>query len=83
MIAKLLDPKTPEFTATFVGKLVSVIISKVGSQLGEDLDLMLRSVLGKMQRSETLSVIQVDNLRPILYLYSLFLFFLPRYWSSF
>ncbi|CAI9717889.1 importin-9-like isoform X1 [Octopus vulgaris] len=58
VIAKLLDPKTPEFTATFVGKLVSVIISKVGSQLGEDLDLMLRSVLGKMQRSETLSVIQ-------------------------
>lgn len=58
VIAKLLDPKTPEFTATFVGKLVSVVISKVGSQLGEDLDLMLRSVLGKMQRSETLSVIQ-------------------------
>lgn len=59
MISKLLDPKTSECTATFVGRLVCMVISKMGSQLGENLDLMLRAVLSKMQQAETLSVIQV------------------------
>jgi hypothetical protein len=54
-----LDPKTSEHTASFVGRLVSVVIGKVGSQLGENLDLMLRAVLSKMQQAETLTVIQV------------------------
>ena len=59
VVSRLLDPKTPEHTATFVGKLVSILISKLGQGLGEDLDLMLRAVLSKMQQAETLSVIQV------------------------
>ncbi|XP_067683421.1 importin-9-like [Haliotis asinina] len=58
VISKLLDPKTSEHTAAFVGRLVSVVISKVGTQLGENLDLMLRAVLSKMQQAETLSVMQ-------------------------
>ncbi|KAK7102594.1 importin-9-like [Littorina saxatilis] len=58
VINKLLDPKTSEHTATFVGRLVAVVIGRCGSSLGENLDLMLRSVLSKMQQTETLSVMQ-------------------------
>ncbi|KAH9510177.1 Importin 9 [Bulinus truncatus] len=58
VIFKLLDPKTSEHTATFVGKLVSVVIGRCGTQLGENLDLMLRAVLSKIQQAETLSVLQ-------------------------
>ena len=60
IISKLLDPKTSEHTATFVGRLVSILITKMASQLGENLDLMLRAVLSKMQQAEALSVIQVS-----------------------
>lgn len=59
VISKLLDPKTSEHTASFVGRLVSIVITKVGNQLGENLDLMLRLVLSKMQQVETLSVMEV------------------------
>ena len=59
VISKLLDPKTSEFTASFVGKLVTVVLLKVGGQLGEQMDLILRAVLSKMQQTETLSVMQV------------------------
>ena len=59
VISKLLDPKTSEYTASFVGRLVAVVLTKVGSQLGEQMDLMLRAVLSKMQQTETLSVMQV------------------------
>ncbi|XP_064607438.1 importin-9-like [Liolophura sinensis] len=58
VIIKLLDPKTSEYTATFVGRLVSLVIGKVGEKLGENLDLMLRAVLSKMQQAESLSVMQ-------------------------
>ena len=63
VILKLLDPKTSEYTATFVGRLVSLLISRLGLQLGEDLDLILRAVLSKMQQATTLSVIQVLTLK--------------------
>ena len=59
VISKLLDPKTSEYTASFVGRLVAVVLTKAGSQLGEQMDLMLRAVLSKMQQTETLSVMQV------------------------
>ena len=59
VISKLLDPKTSEYTASFVGRLVAVVLTKVGRQLGEQMDLMLRAVLSKMQQTETLSVMQV------------------------
>ncbi|KAK8783595.1 hypothetical protein V5799_010042 [Amblyomma americanum] len=54
----LLDPKTPESAAMFVGRLVSVLILKAGASLGEGTELLLRAVLSKLQQSETLSVIQ-------------------------
>ena len=60
VISKLLDPKTSEYTASFVGRLVAVVLTKAGSQLGEQMDLMLRAVLSKMQQTETLSVMQVS-----------------------
>ncbi|KAH8021016.1 hypothetical protein HPB51_011795 [Rhipicephalus microplus] len=54
----LLDPKTPESAAMFVGRLVSAVISKAGLSLGDGTELLLRAVLSKLQQSETLSVIQ-------------------------
>ena len=62
VVSKLLDSKTSEFTATYVGRLVSLLISKMGSNLGDSLELMLRAVLSKMQQAETLSVIQVTKI---------------------
>ena len=62
VISRLLDPKTSEYTASFVGKLVTVVLSKVGGQLGDQMDLILRAVLSKMQQTETLSVMQVSDL---------------------
>ena len=61
VLSKLLDPKTSESNATFAGRLVSVLISKMGSNLGENLDLILRAVLSKLQQAETLTVIQVEG----------------------
>ncbi|KAL4226818.1 Importin 9 [Mactra antiquata] len=58
VISRLLDPKTSEYTASFVGRLVTVVLLKVGNQLGEQMDLILRAVLSKMQQTETLSVMQ-------------------------
>ncbi|XP_022238749.1 importin-9-like [Limulus polyphemus] len=54
----LLDPKTPESSAAFVGRLVSSLIAKAGTSLAERTELLLRAVLSKMQQTETLSVIQ-------------------------
>jgi len=59
IVSKLLDSKTSEYTATHVGRLVSILITKMGSGLGDYLDLMLRAVLSKMQQAETHTVIQV------------------------
>ncbi|XP_076333062.1 importin 9 [Tachypleus tridentatus] len=54
----LLDPKTPESSAAFVGRLVSSLIAKAGTSLADKTELLLRAVLSKMQQTETLSVIQ-------------------------
>lgn len=59
VVSQLLDPRTSEFTAAFVGRLVSTLISKAGRELGEHLDQILRAILSKMQQAETLSVMQV------------------------
>lgn len=59
VVSQLLDPRTSEFTAAFVGRLVSTLISKAGRELGENLDQILRAILSKMQQAETLSVMQV------------------------
>ncbi|XP_055510701.1 importin-9 [Leucoraja erinacea] len=58
VVSQLLDPRTSEYTAAFVGRLVSTLITKAGSQLGENLDQILRAILSKMQQAETLSVMQ-------------------------
>ena len=59
VINKLLDPKTSEHTASFIGRLVTVVFIRAGPQLGDSLDMVLRAVLSKMQQAETLSVMQV------------------------
>jgi len=55
----LLNPVGSEFTASFVGRLITTLIQKAGiERLGTDLDALLKAVLSKLQGSETLSVIQ-------------------------
>ncbi|XP_059806493.1 importin-9 isoform X1 [Hypanus sabinus] len=58
VVSQLLDPRSTECTAAFVGRLISTLISKAGSQLGENLDQILRAILSKMQQAETLTVMQ-------------------------
>ena len=58
VVLKLLDSKVPEFTATFVGRLVWLLLGRLGAELGDSGDLMLRAVLSKLQQAETLSVVQ-------------------------
>ena len=65
MVSRLLNPQTSEFTAAFVGRLVAILISKAGTTLGDDVEMMLRAVLSKMQQAESLSVVQVSYIRPL------------------
>ncbi|XP_036386381.1 importin-9 [Megalops cyprinoides] len=58
VVSQLLDPRTSEFTAAFVGRLVSTLIARAGTELGDQLDQILRAILSKMQQAETLSVMQ-------------------------
>lgn len=46
-----------EFTAAFVGRLVITLVSKCGNYLGENIHLLLKAVISKMQLVESLSVI--------------------------
>ena len=62
----LLNPGGSEFTATFVGKLITTLIQKAGDKLEANLDMLLKAVLSKLQGSKTLSVIQVLATRPSL-----------------
>lgn len=52
----LLNPMSSEFTAAFVGRLVITIVMKAGNFLGENIHLLLKAVISKMQLVETLSV---------------------------
>src|SRR5438874_13595643 len=46
----LLDPRVHESCAAFVGRLVSIVITKTAAVLGSDnIHLLLRSVLSKLQ----------------------------------
>ena len=54
----MLNPVGSEFSATFVGRLVTTLIQKTGDHLGENLEHLLKAVLSKLKGSETLSVIQ-------------------------
>lgn len=53
----LLNPMNTESTAAFIGRLVITIITKVGNLLGENVDLLLKAVISKMQLVESLNVI--------------------------
>lgn len=53
----LLNPMNTESTAAFIGRLVITIITKVGNLLGDNVDLLLKAVISKMQLVESLNVI--------------------------
>ncbi|XP_019850616.1 PREDICTED: importin-9-like [Amphimedon queenslandica] len=58
VVIHLLDPARPEYSAAFIDKLIIVFIKKVGAALGSYLELVLRSVLSKMQQAQAESVMQ-------------------------
>lgn len=53
----LLNPMAPEFSASFIGRLVITLITKAGNYLGDQIDLLLKAVISKMQLVESLNVI--------------------------
>ncbi|CRK97027.1 CLUMA_CG010304, isoform A [Clunio marinus] len=53
----LLNPMSTEFSAAFIGRLVITLITKAGNFLGEQIDLLLKAVISKMQLVETLNVV--------------------------
>ncbi|XP_055384402.1 importin-9 [Condylostylus longicornis] len=53
----LLNPMNNEMTASQIGRLVITIITKMGNILGENIDLLLKAVISKMQLAECLKVI--------------------------
>jgi len=53
----LLNPMSTEFSAAFIGRLVITLITKAGSFLGDQIDLLLKAVISKMQLVESLNVI--------------------------
>lgn len=53
----LLNPMSTEFSASFIGRLVITLITKAGNFLGDQIDLLLKAVISKMQLVEALNVI--------------------------
>ncbi|XP_067615807.1 importin-9 [Eurosta solidaginis] len=53
----LLNPMNNEMTAGQIDRLVLTIITKMGNMLGENVDLLLKAVISKMQLAECLKVI--------------------------
>ncbi|CAF3416511.1 unnamed protein product [Rotaria sp. Silwood1] len=63
ILAKFLDPKTPENCCTFIGELIRGFIREINktnqpSLLGDTLGQILKAVLAKLQSSQVLSVQQ-------------------------
>lgn len=54
----LLAPSVPDGSASFVGRLVTALIRNAAHHLGDNLHLLLRGVLSKLQSTDTLLVIQ-------------------------
>ncbi|GAB0089716.1 importin-9 [Sergentomyia squamirostris] len=52
----LLNPSNNESTAAFVGKLIITLITKGGNFLGENIDLLLKGVISKLQLVGALSI---------------------------
>ena len=53
----LLNPMSNEYTATFVGRLIITIVTKAGNFLGENIQLLLKAVISKLQLVEALNVV--------------------------
>lgn len=53
----LLNPMSNEFTATFVGRLIITIVTKAGNMLGDNIQLLLKAVISKLQLVEALNVV--------------------------
>jgi hypothetical protein len=58
VINHMLDPKTSENSCSFIGKLINTLIRQTAAVLGDNLDLILKAVLSKMQSSNILLVQQ-------------------------
>jgi len=58
VVMRLLDPRSTETNAMFVGKLINSLVIKAGAHLGESMDQILRSVLSKLQQVKMFSVTQ-------------------------
>ncbi|XP_046853587.1 importin-9-like [Xenia sp. Carnegie-2017] len=58
VISHILHPGISEYASVFVGKLIIILVKKVGNNLGEKLDTILRESLSKLQNTQTLTVIQ-------------------------
>jgi hypothetical protein len=56
VLTVLLNPKSTESSATFVGRLVITLITKAGNFLGDKIDLLLKAALSKLQLVESLHV---------------------------
>ena len=54
----MLDPKTSENSCSFIGKFINTLIRQTANVLGDNLDLILKAVLSKMQSSNILLVQQ-------------------------
>lgn len=53
----LLNPMSNEYTATFVGRLIITIVTKAGNLLGDNIQLLLKAVISKLQLVEALNVV--------------------------
>ncbi len=58
VIGHMLDPKTSENSCSFIGKLINTVMRYMSHALGDNLDLILKAVLSKMQSSKVLLVQQ-------------------------
>jgi hypothetical protein len=58
VINHMLDPKTSENSCSFIGKFINTLIRQTATVLGDNLDLILKAVLSKMQSSNILLVQQ-------------------------
>lgn len=54
----LLSPAASEFSAAFVGRLLMVLVTRVGDRLGNELETLLRATLSKMVNCQTTTVLQ-------------------------
>ena len=58
VINHMLDPKTSENSCSFIGKFINTVIRHTAHALGDNLDLILKAVISKMQSSQVLLVQQ-------------------------